>query len=137
MVALSTRRTYRATVQRQGAWWAIIAEQVDRHGPVASQSRRLDQAEPMIRDAIALTLDVDPDSFDVELDIELPDELSEQAREAIRLRQQIADAHTRLDEIELAAVEELRQRLSVRDVAELFRITPSRVSQIHKHHATR
>jgi predicted RNase H-like HicB family nuclease len=53
---------YLATAERHGAWWAL---EVPALPGVHTQARRLDRAEYMVRDAIALFLDVDPDSFDV------------------------------------------------------------------------
>ncbi|MEU3452396.1 hypothetical protein ABZ671_02140 [Micromonospora sp. NPDC006766] len=41
---------------------------------VFSQARRLDQVEGMAREAIALMLDVDPHSFDVDVQPDLPQE---------------------------------------------------------------
>jgi predicted RNase H-like HicB family nuclease len=54
--------TYTARAVRSGKWWAIEIEELD---GVYSQALRLDQAEAMARDAIAATLDVSPDSFEV------------------------------------------------------------------------
>jgi len=40
-----------------------------------SQARRLDQAEDVARDLIALLTHADPDSFDVDIAAQLPDEV--------------------------------------------------------------
>jgi hypothetical protein len=45
--------TYRVTATRDGDWWSLVAADVGGR-EVASQSRRLDQADSAIRDAIAL-----------------------------------------------------------------------------------
>ena len=126
------RPVYEVTATREGDWWAIVADLGERE--VASQARRLDQVEPMIREAISLVLDVDEHAFDIEITPVLPD-LSPQAHEAIEIRQRLAELQRRLGEIEPGAVGELRERLTVRDVAELFGITPSRVSQIDRRRA--
>lgn len=123
---------YEVTATREGDWWAIVADLGERE--VASQARRLDQVEPMIREAISLVLDVDEHAFDIEVTPVLPD-LSPQAHEAIEIRQRLAELQGRLGEIEPDAVTELRERLTVRDVAELFGITASRVSQIDRRRA--
>lgn len=127
-----TRPVYEVTATREGDWWSIVADLGERE--VASQARRLDQVEPMIREAISLVLDVDEHAFDIEVTPVLPD-LSPQAHEAIEIRQRLAELQGRLGEIEPDAVSELRERLTVRDVAELFGITPSRVSQIDRQRA--
>ena len=119
------RPVYAVTATREGDWWAIVADLGERE--VASQARRLDQVEPTIREVIGLVLDVDEHAFDVAVTPVLPD-LSPQAHEAIEIRQRLA-------EIEPGAIGELREQLTVRDVAELFGITPSRVSQIDRRRA--
>lgn len=126
------RPVYDVTATREAGWWAVVADLEERE--VASQARRLDQVEPMIREAIALVLDVEEDAFDVEITPVLP-EVSEQTREAIEIRQRLSELQDRLGEIEPGAVSELRERLTVRDVAELFGVTPSRVSQIERRRA--
>jgi len=123
------RPVYEVTATREGDWWAIVADLGERE--VASQARRLDQVEPMIREAIGMVLDVDEHAFDVAVTPVLPD-LSPEAHEAIEIRQRLAELQGRLGEIEPGAVSELREQLTVRDVAELFGITPSRVSQIDR-----
>lgn len=56
--------TYTAEVRRCGEWWAITVPEVD---GVFSQARHLEEVEYMARDAIALMLDVSPDSFEVKV----------------------------------------------------------------------
>ena len=126
------RTVYEVTATREGDWWSIVADLGERE--VASQARRLDQVEPMIREAIGLVLDVDEHAFDIEITPVLPD-LSPRAHEAIEIRQRLAELQGRLGEIEPDAVTELREQLTVRDVAQLFGITPSRVSQIDRQRA--
>ncbi len=84
--------------------------------------------------AIGLDLDVDEHALDVAVTPVLPG-LSAQTQEAIEIRQRLAELQGRLGEVELGAVGELREQLAVRDVAELFGITPSRVSQIDRRRA--
>ena len=57
--------TCTALCRRSGRWWAIEVPGVD--GSIHTQARRLDEVEAMAHDAIALTLDVPPQSFDVEV----------------------------------------------------------------------
>jgi predicted RNase H-like HicB family nuclease len=69
------RTLYTARAQRGGSWWAISVAGLP---GVLTQVRRLDQAEAMTREVIALVLDVPEDSFDVEV---IPD-LTEPQRAA-------------------------------------------------------
>ena len=63
------RKTRTARFQRSGDWWAISVPQLR---GVHTQARRLQKAEAMVRDAIALFLDVPSDSFDVRIEPLLP-----------------------------------------------------------------
>ena len=56
------RPRYTAIAERDGTWWAITVPELP---GVFSQARRLDRVEYMARDAIALMLEVPPDSFDI------------------------------------------------------------------------
>ncbi len=62
--------TYRVTATREGDWWSLVAQDVQGR-EIASQARRLDQADAVIREAIALVLDVDDDGFEVDISPDL------------------------------------------------------------------
>ena len=62
--AMSSRPRYRARPVRDGKFWFLRVE--DMPGAY-TQVRRLDQAEAMVRDVISLVLEVDGNSFDVEI----------------------------------------------------------------------
>jgi DNA-directed RNA polymerase sigma subunit (sigma70/sigma32) len=125
--------TYRVTATREGDWWSLVAEEVQGR-EVASQARRLDQADPVIREAIALVLDVDVDGFEVRISPDLTQvEVSDKTLEVLDLRRALAELSDQAHRRTPAAVAELRGAgLTVRDVAQLLGVTPSRVSQIEK-----
>ncbi|MEX0868812.1 MAG: hypothetical protein WD011_03990 [Nitriliruptoraceae bacterium] len=125
--------TYRVVARRDGDWWSLVAEDVGAR-EVASQCRRLEQADAAIRDAIALVLGVDRDAFDVQIDPEVEGlAVSEETLELIELRRQLSQLGERSRRDTPSAVGELRSAgLTVRDVAEVLGMTPSRVSQIEK-----
>jgi len=125
--------TYRVTATREGDWWSLVAKEVQGR-EVASQARRLDQADTAIREAIALVLDVDGDGFDVDIAPDLTHiAVSDETLEALELRQALAELSDQAHRRTPAAVAELRNAgLTVRDVAQLLGVTPSRVSQIEK-----
>ena len=58
-------KTYRVDVVRDEGWW-IMHARIPRT-IIYSQAKRVDDVEPMIRDAIAGVLDVDSESFAIEL----------------------------------------------------------------------
>jgi predicted RNase H-like HicB family nuclease/predicted XRE-type DNA-binding protein len=120
--------TYTARARRSGRWWAIDVPELP---GVYSQARRLDRVEPMARDAIALFLDVDPATFDVRVETNLPSDLRRDVdavgrlrAEADRLQAESSGAMRRLTH------ELLGRGLSVRDAAEILGISHQRVSQL-------
>ncbi len=125
--------TYCVTATRDGDWWSLVAHDVEGR-EVASQSRRLDRADVAIREAIALVLDVDDDAVEVDISPDLSHvEVTAQTLEALELRRALAELSDRARRRTPAAIAELRQAgLTVRDVAQLLGVTPSRVSQIEK-----
>jgi DNA-directed RNA polymerase specialized sigma subunit len=125
--------TYRVTATRDGDWWSLVAHDVQGR-EVASQSRRLDQADAAIREVIALVLDVDDEAFDVSISPDLRHvEVSDDTLEALELRRALTELSDQARRQTPAAVAELRAAgLTVRDVAQLLGVTPSRVSQIEK-----
>ncbi|MDQ7906973.1 type II toxin-antitoxin system HicB family antitoxin [Phytohabitans sp. ZYX-F-186] len=117
-------KTYTAVCRRSGGWWAISVPELK---GVHTQARRLDQAEGMARDAIALMLDVDPATIAVEVRPELPDVVSHalEARRAARQAEEAAERAT------AAAVHSLLDGgYTVRDAGALLQLSPQRISQI-------
>ena len=125
--------TYQVTATRDGDWWSLVASNVGGR-EVASQSRRLDQADAAIREAIALVIDVDVDDVEVEITPDLRHvKVSDETLETLELRRALAELSDRARRRTPAAIAELRSAgLTVRDVAQLLGVTPSRVSQIEK-----
>jgi predicted RNase H-like HicB family nuclease len=115
---------YTAEATRSGNWWAITVPEIK---GVFSQARRLDQVEAMAREAIALMLNVRPDSFHVEVKPDVPGEVVQArlARRELRRAEEAADQATRA-----AAQTLLKQGYTVRDAGSLLGISPQRVSQL-------
>ena len=127
MVA-TMRPKYTAMARRSGRWWAINVPELD---GVFSQARRLDGIELMARDAIALMLDVDPASFDIDV-IENLEPLTEDqledvraVREAAAAMQRRANGKTREFVMDLH-----RSGYPLRDIAHLVGISHQRVAQL-------
>jgi predicted RNase H-like HicB family nuclease len=125
---MSEHPTYRAVCDRSGSWWAISVPELR---GVRTQARRLDQAEAMVREAIALMLDVPEDSFDVVLAPHLP-ERTELAVDELRRRKGQADAAQRAaSEAAVAAAEALvGAGLTVRDAGRVLGVSHQRVAQL-------
>lgn len=128
---MNRRRRYEALCTREGNWWAIDVPDVP---GVHTQAKRLDQAEAMARDALALMLEVPPDSFDVDVTPLLDADVD-------RALEEWADSVRALDEkkqqvgLAVAALLILlvRQRgLSYRDAGRIVGLSHQRVQQILK-----
>jgi predicted RNase H-like HicB family nuclease len=116
--------TYQAACRRSGGWWAISVPELK---GVHSQARRLDQVPDMAREAIALMLDVAPETVQVEVTPEVPSPVSQalEARRAARLAEEIAERATAA-----AAQALLDDGYTVRDAGALLGLSPQRISQI-------
>jgi len=117
---------YTAVCRRSGDWWAITVPEVK---GIHTQARRLADAEHMAREAIALFLDVTPDTFTVTVRPEVPDVAD--VAEAIRARAEAREADRRAVEVTKRALDRLiADGMTVRDAGRLFDLSPQRVSQI-------
>ena len=99
--------SYTILAERDGTWWSIRVRELP---GVFSQARRLDGVEAMARDAIALFLDIGPDSFELNV---VP-VLSAPAEEAVALARGARSAA-----LEQQRVASQRSRDAVRVLAEL------------------
>jgi predicted RNase H-like HicB family nuclease len=124
--------TYRATATRDGRWWFI---RVPHEPGLYTQVLRLDHAEAMLREVIALMLEVPEDSFDVVVEPDLDSlgdlraliEASRLRRREATLAQEAASRTTR------DAVNRLRASgLTSRDVGTLLGVSVQRVSQVER-----
>lgn len=122
-------KIYNVTATRDDGWWVINAEVPG--AIVWTQARRLEQVEPMARDAIALSLDVPEDSFGLNVITNIPQELRvrvDAARQLAELSEEFQSltAHLRR---QLAA--HLRdQGFTVRDTGDLIGVSSQRISQL-------
>lgn len=122
------RKTYRVLARRWARGWELHIE-----GLGVTQSRTLLDAEEMARDYIALDLDTDPGSFDVDITPEVGDGLDDDVatvrREVREAEQALATAaeHSRRVVRALAS-----KGLSGRETARVLGVTPQRVSQLLK-----
>lgn len=122
------RPVYRAVAERDGSWWAIRVP--DLRG-VYSQARRLADVEAMVRDAIALVLDVAPDTFDVSVEPVLGGDAAGLVEQALTGRLEAERAVRRASEQLRVAVDRLAASgLTVRDIAHLLGLSHQRIAQV-------
>jgi DNA-directed RNA polymerase specialized sigma subunit len=126
------RKVYTARAQREGKWWAISVKGLP---GALSQVRRLDQAEAMAREVIALVLDVPQDSFDVAVAPELSEEHRGALAELDRAKEQCAESMAALAERQQKVTLQLVREagLTVRDAATVLGVSFQRVSQLTSH----
>jgi predicted RNase H-like HicB family nuclease len=126
---MKARRSYTARCHRSGAWWAIDVPELR---GVYSQARRLDQVEDMARDAIALFLDVPNDSFDVNLQPVLPEELKLDLQEAKTARSRADDAGRKAQDAVRRVTRRLHDELglTVRDAGAILGVSHQRAQQL-------
>ena len=125
------RKTYTARCQRSGDWWAISVP--DLRG-VHTQARRLEKAEAMVRDAIALFLDVPSDSFDVRIEPVLPRDLQGKVGRARRVRgeAELLQREAAIASAEVAADLVRTAHLTVRDAGHVLGLSHQRITQLLK-----
>jgi len=125
------RRTYTARCQRSGDWWAISVPELR---GVHTQARRLEKAEAMARDAIALFLDVASDSFDVRIEPVLPRDLQGKVGRARKVRDEaeVLQREAAIASAEVAADLVQTAHLTVRDAGRVLGLSHQRITQLLK-----
>lgn len=123
---------YRAIFQRDdnGSWFVRVPQVQGAH----SHGRTLERATANIREATALALDVDEDSFEVDRQLDLPDEMNELLEYVHLSRGEAEEARMRALAATSMAADRLAQMgLSLRDAAELLGVSFQRVQQLRHH----
>lgn len=114
-----------ATIYRDGKWWVAHCA-INGKFRYGTQARRLSELDEMILDA-AKTIDYDPNQLEVIKKYKLDPVISQykQASEEAKA------AKERLGVVARKTAASLRkENLTVRDIANLMGITPTRVSQL-------
>jgi hypothetical protein len=127
-----TAGNFKAMAHRSDGWWALEVTGGDLPLPAYTQARRLDQAEAVVRDLLALHFDMSEDAVgQVEivpvLDAVLADEVSQtrHAREQAERLRADASAQTRRTARHLR-----EQGMAQRDISALLGISHQAVSQL-------
>jgi hypothetical protein len=120
-------KTYAVQATREGSWWALYVPDLD----IATQSRRLDQAEAMVRDLIATWREVSPDSFKISVIPQL-DDVTRRAAEEVKALQAAATSATEQASTaaRVFAARLLSAGYTVRDAGAILNVSPQRISQL-------
>lgn len=120
-----TKETYVLDVTREGRWWSIYAPAIDLH----TQGATLSEVEEMGRDLLAGMLDVEPDSFDVDVQVHAPADVATILEEAGRADAAAQEARSKAARDRRSAVTILHTTygISAKDAASMLGVTRGRV----------
>jgi hypothetical protein len=122
-------KSYRVEVTRCDRWWsmhALIPRTV-----IYSQARDIEDVEVMIRDAISGALDVDAESFELDLEFDLPAGVLDQVSRAREAAAVATEVQARASRESRAAVQALRDEgLTLKEAGYFLGVTPQRVAQL-------
>lgn len=117
-----------AVTTRSGDWWAVRVPEVD---GVFTQAKRLDQVPEMVADAVALMEDVDADSVEVHIEVELEGALGTHLKAVRELREQVERERAKLqDELRSMATQLTQSGFTLRDSGVLLNVSYQRVGQL-------
>lgn len=121
------RKRYEVLASRDGDSWLLRVPAVER----STQALRLDQAEEMARDLIAIMTNRPSDSFDVEITTRLDPELSDLLSQVARAKSEAKERQEEASRLQRRAVRALTESgLTVRDTGRLLGLTHQRVAQL-------
>lgn len=124
------KAVYTAVVEPDHGWWAIRVAELP---GVFSQAKRLDKVEGMARDAIALLLDIPPESFDVVVRERLSPEAEQVVADAREARAEAVERQKVASEKARRAVDTLTQLgLPQRDIGRLLDVSHQRIGQLRR-----
>ena len=127
------RRRYEAIAQRDGDSWLLRVPMVER----STQALRLDKAEEMARDLIAVMTGAPADSFDVEVTTRLEPDLSAHLSRVAQAKVEAAERQREASALQREAVRKLTESgLTVRDTGRLLGLTYQRVAQLRAERRT-
>lgn len=122
--------TFTARVERGTGWWVI---QLLEEPGLVTQTRRLDQVEAAVRDALSLFPELTDDPSNAKIELVIPGSCEARATRARqRLEELRREESSQLDHIAALAQQLADSGYSYRDIAFLLGISFGRVSQILK-----
>lgn len=119
--------TYEVTVRRDGKFWYVEIPALDG----ATQARNLSEIDEMARDYIAEVAEVPADSFDLHVQIELPDAVQYWLATAEALRNTEAAARAAAAEASRTAARKLQDSgLTLREIGSVLDVSHQRAQQL-------
>ncbi len=106
--------------------WSMFSE-IDHY----TQARNLGEVEPKARDLIAVLKEIDPQSFVLDVSVELPEDVTWHLQRSQALRQESdRTKHLAAQEARVAAKELRHRGLTVRDVGAALEVSYQRAHQL-------
>ncbi|MEO3858483.1 hypothetical protein [Acrocarpospora sp. B8E8] len=123
---------YRIVASRDEDWWGLVVSGPGLKRPHHTQVKRLEQAEEMARDLVALMLDVDEADLNVIFDVVLSDEgVASELKEALEARATAEQARAEAASRTYRTVADLSKRGYVqRDIGFLLGISHQAVGKL-------
>lgn len=125
-------RNFKVTAHRSGGWWALEVTGDDLRYPACTQTRRLDQAEAMARDLLALHFNIGADEVGmVEIVPVLDAALAEEVSRTRRAREEAEKARADATSQTRSTAQHLREQgMAQRDISVLLGVSHQAVSQL-------
>lgn len=112
--------------ERDERWWVVFID-----GEARTQARRWRDIERMARDWLSLTNDQDPDSFDLEVEVAMPEAARTHLERATALRAESERArHEAARETAAAALVLHDAGLTVREIGPMLHVSHQRAQQL-------
>lgn len=129
--AFDSHREYTVEARRSGGWWALSIPALP---GVHSQVRRLEQADGMIRDAIALAFDVSPGVINVYGPIPIVNpEVDKLLKTTRASREQLAELRVRVDTLSRKLAHDMADEgIPVRDIAQALDVSFQHAAKLAK-----
>lgn len=120
-------KTFRVNVRRDGNWWFFEIPEIDMSG----QTRKLSDVSFEATDVIATWLKIDAGTVAVDLNVEIPEDVTAAWKEAKRLEAAARSDNAAAGSLARQAVKRLRaDGLTLADTGRLLGISTQRVSQL-------
>jgi DNA-directed RNA polymerase sigma subunit (sigma70/sigma32) len=128
VVAVTLDYRVQTELGRTGRWWVITVPAV----PGAhSQVRRLAEVEDIARELISLMTEQPADSFSVQVEVLLPEDVRRDLEQSAKLREQAAQSQARAAQLTRHAARRLRERgLPLRDIGQALGVSFQRAKQL-------
>lgn len=125
MVAIMA--VYEVKAEQADKHWLLYIPAIDRW----TQARNLGEVELMARDLIALWFEIDEDSFELNVNYELPKDIKRHLEKASKLREQATKANAQsANEVREAAKLMHGRGLTLREIGKLLGVSFQRAGQL-------